>query len=124
MRGGGRIDLNGQGRPPSSKEPRLNAPGEILVLDPEGNLVVRSELDDAAEYEKLQERKKEPEEGRMGPGMYPGMEMMPGDEGLLMGPAQPGREPAKKAKDRRKTAREKPGTRERLMPRERPMKRR
>ena len=116
MRGGQRIDLAGQGYAPRSKDPSVNAPGEILVVDPEGKLVVRREVDDAAEYEELQERKKEPGEGSRGPGMYPGMETMPpgmGDEAYLMEQAQPAKGPAKKDKDRKKKT-----------PRERPAKRR
>jgi hypothetical protein len=45
MRGGHRIDLRGQGRLPS-RESRRNAPGAVLVLDPDGKLVVHNELDE------------------------------------------------------------------------------
>lgn len=98
LRGGHRVDVNGQGRPPSSDRPELNAPGEVLVLDPEGRLVVRNELDDAAEYEKIQEMaapKYDPMMGPgFGPGYGPGMEvMMPGVEGVP-GQLMPGERPA------------------------------
>jgi hypothetical protein len=49
------VDLRGgellRGRKGSSL--KLSAPGEILLLDPNGNLIVRDELDDKHEYEQL-----------------------------------------------------------------------
>jgi hypothetical protein len=91
MRGGQRIDLNGQGRQPA-QDAKLNAPGEILVLDPEGNLAAHDELEDQAEFEKIQERKKPASEYPMGPMMMPGMEGMPGMPGdMLMGNPPPGK---------------------------------
>jgi hypothetical protein len=43
MRGGQRL---------SKKNDKLTQPGEVLVLSPNGRLLVRSELDDSAEYER------------------------------------------------------------------------
>ncbi len=43
------LDMQGGNRLPGAD--RLSVPGEILLLDPDGNLVVRNELDDSDEYE-------------------------------------------------------------------------
>ncbi len=87
LRGGYRIDLAGQGRSPHSDSAN-NAPGEVLILDPEGHLVVRNELEDAAEYEKILQMRAPKYNEMMGPGWIgpPGgmLEGMPppGSEGL------------------------------------------
>jgi hypothetical protein len=95
VRGGHRVDLRLYERGGANANPDLNAPSEVLILDPEGKLTVRSDLADEAEYDKLQERKEGPQ-GMMGPGMMgpgmPGMEMlMPGMEGMM--PGMEGMEP-------------------------------
>ena len=43
------LDIRG-GRSLSSKNKDLTEPGELLLLDPAGRLVVRSEMDDMEEY--------------------------------------------------------------------------
>jgi len=75
LRGGYRIDLKGQGRTPHT-DPNYNAPGEILLLHPEGYLYVQSELEDSAEYDKILQMRAPKYDERFGPGwmgMPPGM---------------------------------------------------
>ena len=81
------IDFRGGGKLPGRKDnPAPNEPGEILVLDPNGNLSVHDEMDDMPAREALTEASAAPTAGpggmMMGPGMEPGME--PG-----MGPMPP-----------------------------------
>lgn len=67
LRGGYRIDLRGLGRPPHT-DPNYNAPGEILLLDPEGYLYVQNELEDAANYKKILQLQAPKYDERFGPG--------------------------------------------------------
>jgi hypothetical protein len=65
---------------------RLNCPGKILLLDPDGTLTVRAELDDLAEYNKFRERAQLLERREGGPGAE-GYGPQPGYEGY---PRRPG----------------------------------
>jgi len=73
------VDLRGGHRLPGRD--RLDSPGEILLLDADGTLVVRNELADAEQYRQrtVEEEPAEPLE------FEPGMPMM-GEEGLLFAP--------------------------------------
>jgi len=70
----------------------LTEPGSLLLLDPDGNLLIRDELDDQDEYvayhapeeEKRPKRTKDEREDEMKPGM-PGMPGMPGAEAAMEG---------------------------------------
>lgn len=64
------LDLNGGERIPGNDG--LKRPGAMLLLDPDGNLVVRHELDDLAEYAEFRERPL--------PGQQPGGGYGPGRE--------------------------------------------
>lgn len=103
MRGGYRIDLRRYEYGGVNPKPELNAPGEVLLLDPEGNLVVQSDLEDEAELKKIEESDKAPGQDMMGPGMMPGgmPEMVPGMEGMPGEMLMPGMEGASGRKDRR-----------------------
>jgi hypothetical protein len=46
------VDIRG-GEPLSKKDRELTEPGELLLLDPAGRLVVRTEMDDAEQYKQL-----------------------------------------------------------------------
>jgi hypothetical protein len=76
------LDMRGGSRLPGGSN--LNEPGQILMLDLAGRLVVRDELEDEAVYtlHKPPEKKKAPDMG-MDPygGMMDGMEGMEGMEG-------------------------------------------
>lgn len=72
LRGGERLGRN-----------RLTAPGEILLLDPDGNLEVRGEAEDRKA--RLAQKNPTTVPGMMGPGM-----MGPGMMGPGMGPMGPG----------------------------------
>jgi|GEM_PF-2371021 len=93
LRGGyriGRINLPGQGRLPHSE---ANAPGEILLLHPEGFLYVQNELEDAEEYDKILQLQRPQYDERFGPGWMgtpPGMfDAMP-PPGIVPGQLAPG----------------------------------
>ena len=98
LRGGYRIDLRGQGRA-SHSDPAYNAPGEMLLLHPEGYLYVQSELEDAEQYDKILQMRAPKYDERFGPGfmgMPPGMlegAVPPpgGVPGELMPPGEKGR---------------------------------
>ncbi|MEA1951152.1 MAG: hypothetical protein U9N87_07195, partial [Planctomycetota bacterium] len=81
------LDLRGGQRLPGKT--RLNGPGEILLLDPDGNLVVRNDVTD---FDKIRDQTypPTPKSGFRGPrgGMMDGMEGMmgPGMEGGMGGP--------------------------------------
>ena len=79
LRGGYRIDLRGQGRPPHS-DANYNAPGEILLLHPDGFLDVQNELDDAVEYAKILQLATPKYDALFGPGSPKGIppEMLDG----------------------------------------------
>jgi len=91
LRGGYRIDLRGQGRPPHS-DANYNAPGEILLLHPDGFLYIQNELDDAVEYEKILQLTAPKYEERFGPGGLIGI-----PPGLLEGMPPPGTVPGQLA---------------------------
>ncbi|MCS7305269.1 MAG: hypothetical protein NZ602_09215 [Thermoguttaceae bacterium] len=100
LRGGYRIDLRGQGRPPHA-DPSYNAPGEMLLLHPEGYLYVQNELDDAIQYEKILQLRAPKYDDRFGPGwmgMPPGiLEGMPPPAGVPgeLAPGETGRPKSK-----------------------------
>ena len=54
------LDIYG-GKPLSRKNASLKAPGEVLLLDANGNMIVRHELDDRQQYERFAVRDEEPE---------------------------------------------------------------
>ena len=93
------VDLRGGERIPGGRRGSdLKAIGEILLLDPNGTLIVRNELDDSAAREQATsaaaEKKAPPSmgPGTMGPGTGPGM-MGPGMRpgvGPGMGPGMMG----------------------------------
>ncbi len=56
------LDMQGGDRIMSGKD-RLMRPGAILLLDPDGTMVVRHELDDLAEYTELKESAAPPQPG-------------------------------------------------------------
>jgi hypothetical protein len=62
------LDMDGGGVLPGKD--RLTRPGAILLLDPDGTLVVRHELDDLAECNKCRERNLPPGQGGPGYGYY------------------------------------------------------
>jgi hypothetical protein len=93
------IDFRGgdsmPGVPGGKKPSSLKAAGECLLLDCDGNLIVRNELDDLPTYDETtaEPEKTGPEAGGLGRGMMPGMGPgMPG-RGLesLEGPTKPNR---------------------------------
>ena len=55
VRGGYRLDMQGRELPPNSRDPSLNALGEVLILDPDGQLIVQNELDDLPDVEEYRE---------------------------------------------------------------------
>ena len=67
------LDMQGGDRIMSGKD-RLMRPGAILLLDPDGTMVVRHELDDLAEYTKLTERAEPPQQSGGDYEYDPGME--------------------------------------------------
>ncbi len=83
------LDLRG-GRRLAGKNRDLNEPGEILLLDPDGNLLVRNDVADFDTYlkhkypSKRDLRRGARRGGMMGPGMMEGG-MMPGGRGGPMG---------------------------------------
>jgi hypothetical protein len=72
------VDFRGGDRLPGPRNSALNSAGEILVLDPDGNLVVHNELDDAPAYDDLNSAKDETPRDEPGPG---GAIRMPGFPG-------------------------------------------
>lgn len=56
------LDLSGGKRLPG-KDRKLTEPGTILLLGPEGTLIVRNELDDLLEYQRYKEGKQEARPG-------------------------------------------------------------
>jgi hypothetical protein len=88
------LDVAGGGRLPG-KDRSLTEPGSVLLLDGEGKLVVRNEIDDLPDYNFY----KPPEMKQTGvaSGGYPGMPGMPGYPGMPgeMPPPKKGKRPAK-----------------------------
>jgi len=95
------LDLHGGRRLPGRD--RLTIPGDILLLDPDGSLVVHNELDDKFEFEAraidtMPGIEKRPGRGGLGaPGEFEGNLMDLGE----MGPAGPRKRPARKKSLRR-----------------------
>jgi len=73
------VDINGGQRLPGKD--RLSAPGEILLLDPDGSLVVHDELEDTAKFQ-ARIKTAEPESGDepSGPESSGGLSEVPGLE--------------------------------------------
>jgi hypothetical protein len=66
------VDIRG-GEPLSKKNRELTEPGELLLLDPSGRLVVRTEMDDGEQYKQLSAlleaaKGQNDRRGRAGPG--------------------------------------------------------
>ncbi len=72
------IDFRGGEKLAGPRGTTLTSAGEILLLDNDGKLIVRNELDDRAEYDKLTTAEHEGFEEGGGRGMGPGMMMPPG----------------------------------------------
>jgi len=73
------VDINGGQRLPGND--RLSAPGEILLLDPDGSLVVHNELEDTAKYDaRTETAEPESDDGASGPISSGGSSRVPGLE--------------------------------------------
>jgi hypothetical protein len=66
------VDIRGGEKLPGRARKALTVPGQILVLEPDGTLVVRNELDDLPACDALTKTAAPEEEGPPGPGPTPG----------------------------------------------------
>lgn len=55
------LDFRGGDKIPNCKDKQATKPGEIILLDPDGTIVVRNELDDEAEFQRFQESQVKPD---------------------------------------------------------------